>query len=49
VPPPTSLAAVRSRLKPAALAARRRGSGGQSAAGPGVLLRFPGQRRGQGD
>jgi membrane protein len=49
VPPPTSLAAVRSRLKPAALAARRRGSGGQPAAGPGVLLRFPDQRRGSGD
>jgi membrane protein len=39
---PTSLAAARSRLRPATLAARRRGS---SARGPAVLLRFPDVRR----
>jgi len=43
VPPPTSLAAARSRLRPAALAARRRAPPGF--AGPGVLLRFPDVRR----
>jgi membrane protein len=48
VAPPTSLAAARSRLRPATLAARRRGPA-QSLLGPGVLLRFPGTRRGSAE
>jgi uncharacterized BrkB/YihY/UPF0761 family membrane protein len=48
-PPPTSLAAARSRLKPGALAARRRRASDSQPGAPGVLLRFPDLRRGPGE